>query len=184
VPIHGVDPALGLHRATADSVAVEGGAVADAGAWTAALAAGRRGLSAELLGLVDRMLEETVSYVMSRHQFGRPIASFQTVRHRLADVRVALSAGRAALATAWDDLDPVSAMAAKCLAGRAHRVASTNCHQVHGGIAFTVEHGFYRWIRRGQMLDALLGCADDLVNELGRHLIDTGRVPRTPSLRS
>jgi hypothetical protein len=182
-PLLGADPDLGLHRAGGEVAAAEASAVAGADAWIAAMAAGRRSLAAELVGLVERMLEDTVGYVLARHQFGRPIASFQTVKHRLADVRVAVSAARAALGAAWDDGDPLSALAAKCLAGRAHRVAATNCHQVHGGIAFTVEHGFHRLIRRGQVLDALLGGADDLVSELGRHLLDSGRVPRTPQLR-
>jgi alkylation response protein AidB-like acyl-CoA dehydrogenase len=182
-PVLGADPELGLHRANGEVAAADERAVAGADAWIAAMAAGRRSLAAELLGLAERMLEDTVSYVLARHQFGRPIASFQTVKHRLADVRVAVSAARSALGAAWDDGDPASALAAKCLAGRAHRVAAANCHQVHGGIAFTVEHGFHRLIRRGQVLDGLLGGADDLASELGRHLLDTRRVPRTPQLR-
>jgi hypothetical protein len=181
-PLLGADPELGLYRAKGEVAAAGGQVVAGPPAWIAALAAGRRSLAAELVGLAERMLEDTVEYVLARHQFGRPIASFQTVKHRLADVRVAVSAARAGLGAAWDDGDPLSALAAKCLAGRAHRVAAANCHQVHGGIAFTVEHGFHRLIRRGQVLDALLGGADDLVSELGRHLLDTRRVPRTPQL--
>jgi hypothetical protein len=181
-PILGADPGLGLQHATGTVGAAETRVVASGTAWTRALAAGRRALSAELVGLTERMLDDTVAYVLERHQFGKPIASFQTVKHRLADVRVAASAAQAALRTAWIDDDPTSAIAAKCLAGRAHRVAATNCHQVHGGIAFTVEHGFHRFIRRGQMLDGLLGRADDLVSELGRELLERGRVPRTPQL--
>jgi hypothetical protein len=181
-PVLGADPELGLHRAGGEVEASGGRTVAGADAWISAMAAGRRSLAAELLGLVERMLEDTLGYVLARHQFGRPIAAFQTVKHRLADVRVAASAARSGLGAAWNDGDPVSALAAKCLAGRAHRVAAANCHQVHGGIAFTVEHGFHRLIRRGQVLDGLLGSADDLVSELGRHLLDTRRVPRTPRL--
>lgn len=179
----GADPEIGLHRAMGDVAASDTFTVAGADAWTAAMAAGRRSLAAELVGLTERMLDDTVRHVLARHQFGRPIGSFQAVKHRLADVRVALSAARSALVSAWDDASPVSALAAKCLASRAQQVAAANCHQVHGGIAFTVEHGFHRMIRRGQVLDGLLGSADDLVVELGRHLLDTRRVPRTPQLR-
>jgi alkylation response protein AidB-like acyl-CoA dehydrogenase len=53
---------------------------------------------------------------------------------------------------------------------------------VHGGIAFTVEHGFHRFIRRGYMLDNLLGTADDLVREIGQNIVDAHLVPRTPGL--
>jgi hypothetical protein len=180
----GTDPDLRLHRAIGNLPDGATRAVAPADSWPGALAAGRLSLAAELVGLTERMLEDTVTYVLERHQFGRPIASFQTVKHRLADVRVAASAAQAGLRTAWIDRDPTSALAAKCLAGRAHRLAAAHCHQVHGGIAFTVEHGFHRLIRRGQMLDGLLGRADDLVSELGRQLLERGRVPRTPQLQA
>jgi hypothetical protein len=183
-PIRGGDPDLGLSRVTGAVGGSDARVVAGADAWPAALAAGRRAVAAELVGLTERMLDDTVGYVLERHQFGRPIASFQTVKHRLADVRVATTAARAGLETAWLDGTPTSAVAVKCLAGRAHRIATTNCHQVHGGIAFTTEHGFHRSIRRGQMLDALLGRADDLVVELGRGFIEQGDVPRTPPLRT
>jgi hypothetical protein len=179
-PVRGADPDLGLARARGEVSGVDGCEVAGTAAWVDALAAGRRSLAGELTGLSERMLEDTVAYVLARQQFGRPIASFQTVKHRLADVRVAVSAATAGLEAAWDDQTATSALAAKCLAGRAHRLAAANCHQVHGGIAFTVEHGFHRFIRRGQVLDGLLGGADDLVVELGRQILDSQRVPRTP----
>jgi Acyl-CoA dehydrogenase, C-terminal domain len=183
-PIGGTDPDLGLQR-------VRTGRARPAAAETrptpadvvGAVAAGRRFLAAELVGLTERMLADTVAYVLDRRQFGRQIGSFQTVKHRLADVRVATSAARAGVGTAYEDLEPCSAMAAKILAGRAHRLASTHCHQVHGGIAFTVEHGFHRFIRRGQVLDGILGSADDLTVALGRRLLADRRVPRTPPLR-
>jgi hypothetical protein len=178
----GGDPDLGLHRATGEVRSADARVVASADASRAALATGRRTLAAELIGLSERMLDDTVGYVVERQQFGRPIATFQTVKHRLADVKVATSAARAALRTAWLDDTPTSAVAVKCLAGRAHRAAATNCHQVHGGIAFTIEHGFHRLIRRGQLLDSLLGRADDLVRDLGRELLEHRRVPRTPPL--
>ncbi|MHB8467685.1 MAG: acyl-CoA dehydrogenase family protein [Acidimicrobiales bacterium] len=183
-PMRGSDADLGLARATGAVPARHFAQVAVGSDWERAVAAGRRFVAAELVGLTERMLSDTVAYVLARHQFGRPIASFQAVKHRLADVRVAVAAARAGIATAWAEGDPVGAMAAKCLAGRAHRLAAANCQQVHGGIAFTVEHGFHRMIRRGQVLDGLLGSADDLVVELGRHLLDTKVVPRSPQLRS
>jgi alkylation response protein AidB-like acyl-CoA dehydrogenase len=128
------------------------------------------------------MLGDTIAYVMQREQFGRAIGSFQTVKHRLADVHIALCAARAGVIAAWEDGTSVSAAAAKCLAARAHRLASTHCHQVHGGIAFTVEHGFHRFIQRGHLLDGLLGTADDLVRQIGQHIVEANLVPRTPGL--
>jgi alkylation response protein AidB-like acyl-CoA dehydrogenase len=128
------------------------------------------------------MLDQSVAYVSARHQFGRPIASFQTVKHRLAEVHVAVTAARAGVATAWADGTRLSAMAAKCLGARAHDLASAHGHQVHGGLAFTVEYGFQRWIERGHLLDALLGTRRQLTATLGRACIEAGVFPRTPDL--
>jgi alkylation response protein AidB-like acyl-CoA dehydrogenase len=182
-PIGGSDPELGLHRVQAD-VALPASVVSQASSWPDGLAAGRRFLAAELTGLADRMLRDTVAYVVERRQYGRQIGSFQAVKHLLADVKVAINASRSGLAAAGDDGTATSAVAAKCLAGQAHQLAAAHCHQVHGGIAFTKEYGFHRMIRRGQLLDALLGSRVDLVAALGRQIADEGRVPRTPRLRA
>ena len=181
-PIDGIDAEAGLGRAHGPS-AVSGPPAAGSEGAGSALAAGRRFLASELVGLSSRMLAETVEYVQQREQFGRSIATFQTVKHRLADVHVGLEAARAAVMTAHLDQDPRSAMGAKALAGRAHRTAMIRCQQVHGGIAFTVEHGFDRLVRRGLLLDAVLGSADDLTRELGALVLATGEVPRSPTLR-
>jgi len=179
----GSDPDLGLARLQGDLAGTGAVAVGSADAGASGMNAGRRFLAGELTGLAGRMLDDTVAYVLDRHQFGHPVGSFQAVKHRLADVRVAIAAARAGLASAFDDNTAASATAAKCLAGRAQRLAASHCHQVHGGIAFTVEHGFHRLIRRGQLLDGLLGGTDELTAELGRQLRHAARVPRTPRLR-
>jgi len=183
-PVRGIDPALGVARATVDpSAAVALGGPAEA---AAALDAGRRALASQMVGAADRMLVDTLAYVQERHQYGRAIGSFQTVKHRLADVKVAITAARSATRAAWEVADtddgPLAAMAAKALAGRAQQIASTHCYQVHGGIAFTVEHGFQQWVRRGLVLDRLLGGHEHLTREVGARLIATGRVPRVPQL--
>ena len=182
-PARGLDPALGAHRATFDAAAAP---VAGQEAAQSALATGRRALASQMVGASEQMLVDTLAYVSDRHQYGRAIGSFQSVKHRLADVKVAITAARAGVRTAWDHADgpdgPTSAMAAKCLAGRAHHLASTHCFQVHGGIAFTVEHGFQQWVRRGLLLDHLLGGHEQLTRELGAHLIATATIPRVPEL--
>jgi alkylation response protein AidB-like acyl-CoA dehydrogenase len=183
-PVAGGDAGLGLHRANGVVPTSDAEIVGDEAAREAALAGGRRALGSELVGGAGEMLTNTVEYVMQRHQYGRAIGSFQSVKHRLADVHVAITAARSGVAAAWQHRDPVTAMAAKCLAGRAHQLASTHCHQVHGGIAFTTEHGFHRWIRRGQLLDSLLGTSAHLTDEIGRHLISSAAVPRVPALRN
>jgi Acyl-CoA dehydrogenase, C-terminal domain len=175
------DPALDLHRVCGrvpTSVPV-----ANVERWNEALTLARRALAAELIGLASQMLEDTITYVVQREQFGRAIASFQSVKHRLADVSVAITAARRGLVAAWSDTTALSAMAALCLAVRAEHLAATHCHQVHGGIAFTVEHGFHRFIRRGQVISGLLGNPDELVRDIGARLIADRAVPRTPRLR-
>jgi alkylation response protein AidB-like acyl-CoA dehydrogenase len=184
--VRGFDPALGLSRA-----AVLAGAGEPAGGSEVAeqaIAAGRRALASQMVGAAEQMLTDTLAYVIERHQYGRAIGSFQTVKHRLADVRVAYSAARAATAAAWEAVAStdatITAMAAKVLAGRAHELASTHCFQVHGGIAFTVEHGFQQWVRRGMLLDHLLGDHEQLTTDVGRHVIARRHVPRVPALKS
>lgn len=184
LPVAGGDVGLGLHRANGVVPTSDVEVVGDEAARAAAIAGGRRALAGELVGGAAQMLANTVAYVSQRHQYGRSIGSFQAVKHCLADVHVATTAAQSGVAAAWQHRDPVTAMAAKCLAGRAHQLASTHCHQVHGGIAFTTEHGFHRWIRRGQLLDSLLGTSSHLTDELGRHLISSVAVPRVPALRN
>jgi hypothetical protein len=183
-PAGGFDPALGAQRAV---VAVAGEVVADATGAERARAAGRRALASQMVGAAEQMLSDTVAYVLERQQYGRPIGSFQAVKHRLADAKVAAAAARAAVATAWEHHDgphdATLSIAAKCLGGRAQSAASTHCFQVHGGIAFTAEHGFQQWVRRGLLLDALLGGHERLTPELGRRLIAAGAVPRVPDFR-
>jgi alkylation response protein AidB-like acyl-CoA dehydrogenase len=177
VPVGGFDPALGLHRASVADRAGE-----PAGDAARAMAAGRCALAAQMVGSVDQMLTETLGYVTERRQYGRAIGSFQTVKHRLAEVKVAVTAAAAGVRAAWEVGDGTTAMAAKCLAGRAQQLASTHCFQVHGGIAFTVEHGFQQWVRRGLLLDLLLGGHEQLTSALGQQMLDRGTVPRVPAL--
>ena len=183
-PAGGFDPALGLSHATVTGTARE--AAGDAASAVAAIAAGRRSLASQMVGSVEQMLTDTLAYIGERHQYGRAIGSFQSVKHRMAEVKVAVTAAQAATATAWEfaaaEDGPLLAMAAKALAGRAQQLASTHCFQVHGGIAFTVEHGFHQWVRRGLLLDHLLGDHRALTREVGRMLIAAGGPPRLPPL--
>jgi hypothetical protein len=181
-PVAGADPELGLTLVTGQLDRRDTDAVAPAATVNAAIDAGRRWLASEQVGLATSMLDQSVAHVSARHQFGRPIASFQTVKHRLAEVHVAVTAARAGVTTAWADGTRLSAMAAKCLAARAHDLASAHGHQVHGGLAFTVEYGFQRWIERGHLLDALLGTRRQLTATLGAACIEAGVFPRIPDL--
>jgi len=117
-------------------------------AWdTAVLAA-----SAQLLGLGEQLLAQSVAYVKQRRQFGREIGSYQAIKHALADVRIALDFARPMVHGAA--LEAVPASAAKVMAGDAAYLASRTALQVHGAIGYTRELDLSLWMLKTR---ALLG---------------------------
>ncbi|MFJ1456323.1 acyl-CoA dehydrogenase family protein [Nocardia sp. N2S4-5] len=145
----------------------------------AALAAGRRALGWWLLGTGHAMLALARRHALERKQFGRPIASFQAIRHRLAETLVALEGAEAALTHADTDL---GALLAKAAAGRAALTAARHCQQVLGGIGFTAEHDLHRHIRRTLVLDGLLGSTRELTRAAGAHIRTSRSAPRLAQL--
>lgn len=144
------------------------------------LAAGRRALGWWLTGLGQAMLSLARSHALDRIQFGRPLASFQAVRHRLAETLVALDGAEATLlaASASEDDNGLSCLLAKAAAGHAALTAARHCQQVLGGIGFTAEHGLHRHVRRALVLDGLLGSSGELTREAGRLLRKERSAPR------
>lgn len=108
----------------------------------------------ENTGIVDHLLGLTVDHVRTRHQFGRPIGSFQAVKHRLADLLVELERARSAsrYAAALYAEDPDSARLAVAVAGAvctdAAVLAASEAVQLHGGVGFTWEHPVHSYFRR------------------------------------
>jgi hypothetical protein len=156
------------------------------GALPLPLAAGRRAVGWWLVGTGRAMLALARSHALDRVQFGRPLAGFQAVRHRLAETLVALEGAEAALAAA--DASPASgddelaALLAKAAAGQAALTAARHCQQVLGGIGFTAEHGLSRHVRRALVLDGLLGSARELTREAGARLVAERSAPRLADL--
>jgi hypothetical protein len=147
------------------------------------LAAGRRAVGWWLVGTGRAMLSMARSHALDRVQFGRPLAGFQAVRHRLAETLVALEGAEAALAAADTSAnEDLSAMLAKASAGQAALTAARHCQQVLGGIGFTAEHGLHRHVRRALVLDGLLGSARELTREAGSLLIKERCAPRLVDL--
>jgi hypothetical protein len=183
--VGGLDPGLALTKVTGVDVAAD---VVVAGqravaAWDAVATAGRLALGYQILGAVGQMIDLAVDHARNRVQFGRPVGSFQAVRNRLADAHVAREGAAAALSSAWDADDAVLAgLLAKSLAGRAARIAATQCQQVLAGIGFTAEHPFHRFLARALVLDSVLGSATELPKVIGDHLISTGTIPRLVDL--
>jgi Acyl-CoA dehydrogenase, C-terminal domain len=150
-----------------------------AGVGAEALSAGRRALGWWLVGTGRAMLSLARTHALDRVQFGRPIASFQAVRHRLAETLVAIEGATATLSAASSDL---GSLLGKAAAGSAALEAARHCQQVLGGIGFTAEHGLHRHIRRALVLDGLLGSARELTREAGALLRKGGSAPRLVEL--
>lgn len=121
------------------------------------------GLAAELVGVCQAILEMTVDYAGVREQFGRPIGSFQAVKHQLADGYVAIERARATLYFAAmtlaedDDRRAVAVASAKAAAGDAEAVLSRAGIQLHGGIGYTWEHDLHLYVKRAMGAAALFG---------------------------
>jgi hypothetical protein len=176
-PVGGLDPDLGLAEVHGDHVVAAARVDVPPEAWPAAVAAGQRALAHELVGASRRMLALARDHALERVQFGRPIAQFQAVRHRLAEAYVAIEAADAALAAAWDEGTPFAAGVAKAVAGRSARTVSRHCQQVLAGIGFTTEHDLHRYVRRVIVLDRLLGDARSLTRRLGEDLLARRSLP-------
>ena len=145
--------------------------------WPAALPLGQLALGHELVGAGRTMLELARTHALERMQFGRPIGSFQAVRHRLAESLVALEAAAALLDAAWEDPSPVTAAMAKAFAGRSARTVARHCQQVLAGIGFTTEHPLHRSVRRTIVLDQLLGAGSVLTRTLGADILSSATLP-------
>jgi alkylation response protein AidB-like acyl-CoA dehydrogenase len=143
------------------------------------LAAGRRALGWWLVGSSRAMLALARQHALDRIQFGRPVASFQAIRHRLAETLVAVEGAEASLQAASDDL---GCLLAKAAAGQAALTAARHCQQVLGGIGFTAEHELHRHVKRVLVLDAMLGSARELIRESGAVLRAKGFAPRLAQL--
>lgn len=144
------------------------------------LAAGRRAVGWWLLGCGRAMLALARAHAVDRVQFGQPIASFQAVRHKLAETLVALDGAAAVLEGAGPG--ELGSLLAKAAAGQAAPLAAKHSQQVLGGIGFTAEHSLHVHVKRVLVLDGLLGSSRELTRSAGRSLIDAGSVPRLADL--
>jgi alkylation response protein AidB-like acyl-CoA dehydrogenase len=141
--------------------------------------AASRGASATaslLNGTSLRLLEMTLEHVKARHQFGRPIGSFQAVKHKLASMHVAVEAARSAawyaayaLARSLPDAN-AAASVAKAAASTTAAFVGTEALQCHGGIGFTWEHDLHLWLKRAKALETAYGSAAEHHRRLGAEL--------------
>ncbi|HEX4393645.1 MAG TPA: acyl-CoA dehydrogenase family protein [Mycobacterium sp.] len=146
------------------------------------VAAGRHALGWWLVGAGRAMLALARQHAVDRSQFGRPVASFQAIRHRLAETLVAIEGAEGTLVAAAAEPDDLSFLLAKAAAGQAALTAARHCQQVLGGIGFTAEHELHRHVKRALVLDAMLGTSRELTREAGTALRAKGFAPRLAQL--
>jgi Acyl-CoA dehydrogenase, C-terminal domain len=147
------------------------------------LAAGRRAIGWWLTGTSRAMLALARQHALDRVQFGRPVASFQAIRHKLAETLVAIEGAEATLAAApGADQVEFASLLAKAAAGQAALTAAKHCQQVLAGIGFTAEHAFHRHLRHALVLEGLLGNARELTREAGKTVRTGGSAPRLVQL--
>ena len=133
------------------------------------------GIAADSLGAADQSLALTLEYLALRRQFGRPIAMFQAIKHRVADLKVELAAAEA---LCWDIAgrgvegeDASAAVAAAALANEAFRNMAEQSIQLHGGIGVTEEIRAHHFLKRAMLNLALGERADDAFAAVGRRLL-------------
>ncbi|MFE7121557.1 acyl-CoA dehydrogenase family protein [Streptomyces sp. NPDC057654] len=137
----------------------------------AALLAGAGLLASEQLGLAEWCLTETVRYAGERYQFGRPIGSFQAIKHRLAELWLQVASARASARNAADALaahgaggaetgstdTAVAVAVAQSYCGQVAVRAAEECVQLHGGIGMTWEHPAHLYLKRAKADQIALG---------------------------
>jgi Acyl-CoA dehydrogenase, C-terminal domain len=142
----------------------------------------RRAAGWWLVGAARAMLTLARRHALDRVQFGKPIASCQAVRHRLAETLVAIEGAEATLNLPGADNPDLTALLAKAAAGKAALTAARNCQQVLGGIGFTAEHDLHHHVKRALVIDGLLGSSRELTRKAGAGLRARGSAPRLAQL--
>lgn len=176
-PLTALDRTRGIADVTLDGTVGE--PLPGTGQVDAALTTGAAVLAAEQLGVAQWCLDTTVAYVKERHQFGRPVGSFQALKHRLADVWLELVTARAAARYAADcvaaDRDdvPVAVAVAQAHCSLVAVHAAEEAIQLHGGIGMTWEHPAHLFLKRAKSDELALGTP-------GRHRARLAGLVRLP----
>jgi alkylation response protein AidB-like acyl-CoA dehydrogenase len=159
-------------RATFDGVNVGANAVVGTAAQTSALIARQAQVAAilqcaEVVGILDQVLSFTIQWALDRHSFGRPLASYQALKHRFADMKIWLEACRATTRAAVADVAArspgaeLSVSVAKSYVGEHAAPMLQHCVQLHGGIGVTWEHDLHLYLRRATLYRAMFGTPEE-----------------------
>ncbi|MFN8896902.1 MAG: acyl-CoA dehydrogenase family protein, partial [Pseudomonadota bacterium] len=137
---------------------------------------------AEAVGLMDRLVAITVDYMNTRRQFGVPIASFQALRHRIADVKMQLELGRSMSYYATLKLGEAPAARRRALSqakvqlGHSMRFVGQQCIQLHGGIGVTDDYVASHYFKRLTVLEMTFGDTLHHLGEVSARMQDTAGV--------
>ena len=170
VPQQSVDLVKQYARVQFDGVVVERSAVVGSAAETPALIQRQSQIAqvlqcAEVVGILQTVFDFTVRWALDRHTFGRPLASYQALKHGFADMKLWLEACRATTAAAVADVgarSPVAGMSAsiaKSYVGEMGGRIVQGCVQMHGGIGVTWEHDLQLYYKRSKGSEILFGDA-------------------------
>jgi hypothetical protein len=145
-----------------------------------ALDRGALACAAQALGLTQRMIDMSVQYTSERQQFGKPVGSFQAVKHHMANVAVQLEYAkapthRAAYAVAEGQAVASHAVShAKLAACEAANLAAKNCHQVHGAMGYTWEVDLHIFMKKAWALANSWGDAGFHKSRIGEYIFAEG----------
>jgi len=171
--IASLDPSRGVARLTLDGVRVGADRIlgepgpATAAALRRAVDEATTALAIEMVGTCQTIFDVTLEYAKHREQFGVPIGSFQAIKHKFADMLVALERARATgyfaalTIVEGDDRRAVAVASAKAAAGDCARHLAKEGIQIHGGVGYTWEHDMHLYVRRARAGAALFGTAPD-----------------------
>lgn len=177
-----VDMVKRYARISFDGVQVDAAAVVGSAAQTADVIERQRQVAlvlqcAETVGILDAVLAMTNQWLLDRHSFGRPLASYQALKHRFADMKLWFEAARATTAGAAEAVGarspeaPKLVSVAKAYVGERAPVMLQDCVQLHGGIGVTWEHDLHLYLRRAALNRAMFGSPEDhhrVIFELSR----------------
>ena len=171
-PQRSVDLVKQFARVEFDGVIVAPSAAVGSAAETAALIDRQARIAqilqcCEVVGILQTVFDFTVQWALDRHSFGRPLASYQALKHRFADMKMRLEACRATTAAAVAELavdSPTAGVAvsvAKSYVGEMAGAIVQDCVQMHGGIGVTWEHDLHLYLRRVTLYRSIFGTPED-----------------------
>jgi len=171
-PQQSVDLVKQYARVQFDGVVVEGSAAVGTAAETAALIERQSQIAqvlqcAEVVGVLQTVFDLTTQWALDRHTFGRPLASYQALKHRFADMKLWLEGCRATTAAAVADIaggSPTAGLSASIAKSYVSEMAGQivqECVQMHGGIGVTWEHDLHLYLRRVTLYRSTFGTPEE-----------------------